>query len=185
MTETTTAIGYLRISTSRQRFGSQQGIIEDWAKDNGVTVASWHADCVNGAAPLRERPGLSAALEAMKEHGAGMLLVARRDRLARDVIVAQQLDALVCLQGARVLSVAGEVTASANDGSATFVRHMLQAAARYRAARLTPERVSDLSRKVAALYGRIEPCGADAEAVALICREVDALFDDNAATGLL
>src|SRR4051812_41386352 len=86
------AIGYIRVSTTRQELGpeAQRASIEAWAAQRGVRIASWHEDRgVSGSAPIEARPGLLAAITAVREHRAGTLAVARRDRLARDIVVAR------------------------------------------------------------------------------------------------
>ena len=47
---------------------------------------------VSGASEHTDRPGLMAALEDIPVHRAGVLLIARRDRIARDVVVAATND---------------------------------------------------------------------------------------------
>ena len=49
---------------------------------------------------LEDRPGLLAALDAVKTTGAGILVVAKRDRLARDVFTAALVQRLCERQGA-------------------------------------------------------------------------------------
>lgn len=99
------AVAYLRVSTEEQSLGprAQRAAIERWALANGVTIAAWHVDRgVSGGAPLDKRPELMAAFEAMREHAAGLLLVAKRDRLARDVMIAGMLERLAERQGAAI-----------------------------------------------------------------------------------
>ena len=47
------------------------------------------------------------ALDALAAEGAGVLLVAKRDRLARDIVVGAVVERLVEREGARVLSADG------------------------------------------------------------------------------
>ena len=94
-------------------------------------MVAWHVDQgVSGAAAVADRPGLLAALAALREHGAGVLVVAKRDRLARDVMAAAMVDRLTCDAGARVLSAAGEGTES-DDPAAVLMRRMVDAFAEY------------------------------------------------------
>lgn len=82
------AVAYLRVSTTDQHLGpeAQRKSIETWAAANGVQVVAWHADPgVSGGSDLDDRPGLVAALAELRLVGAGVLVVAKRDRLARDV----------------------------------------------------------------------------------------------------
>ncbi|MGE0193791.1 MAG: recombinase family protein [Planctomycetota bacterium] len=106
----TKAIGYARASTSRQDLspGAQRAAVEAWAAARGVTVVAWFEDLgISGGAELDKRPGLLAAIDALRTHGAGALLVARRDRLARDVLVNAMVERLCERVGARVQSADG------------------------------------------------------------------------------
>jgi DNA invertase Pin-like site-specific DNA recombinase len=105
------AVAYLRASTDEQRLSpqAQRACIKAWAARERVRVAAWHVDRgVCSVAPFAERPALSAALGALRTHRAGLLVVARRDRIARDVVLAAQLERDAALAGARLVSAAGE-----------------------------------------------------------------------------
>lgn len=106
-----TAVAYLRVSTDEQALGpeAQRAAILVYAARSGLTVASWHEDLgVSGAADIDACPGLLRALDAIGESGAGVLLVAKRDRLARDVIKAALIERLAERRGASIVSAAGE-----------------------------------------------------------------------------
>ena len=143
------AIAYIRVSTDRQELGpeAQRTSIEQWARASGVTVANWSTDTVSGASELSDRPGLAAALAALREHGAGVLVVARRDRLARDVAVAAAITRATEQCGARVVSADG--TANGEGAADSFLRTILDAAAAY-------ERELIRSRTKAALRAKKE-----------------------------
>ena len=126
------AVAYIRVSTEDQAHGpeAQRAAILRWASAAGVEVVAWAEDLgVSGAAPLDRRPGLCAALEALTVEGAGVLVVARRDRLARDVAAAAMIDALCARAGARVSSAAGE--GEGDDPAALLMRRMVDAFAEY------------------------------------------------------
>jgi DNA invertase Pin-like site-specific DNA recombinase len=127
-----TAIGYLRVSTDDQALGpdAQRAAIERWAAGAGVTVVAWTEDLgVSGGASLDRRPGLLAAIDAAKANRAGLLVVAKRDRLARDPIVAAMTEAAAARVGARVVSAAGE--GEGDDPAAILMRRMVDAFAEY------------------------------------------------------
>lgn len=124
------AIGYLRASTSDQRLSpeAQRHALEAWAKQHGVRIVSWHVDAgVSGSAPLETRQALLDALGAVREHGAGVLLVLRRDRLARDTLVAATIDREAARAGAEVVCTDGGGNGS--GPSEKFARTVLDAAA--------------------------------------------------------
>jgi DNA invertase Pin-like site-specific DNA recombinase len=129
---TTKAIGYLRVSTDDQALSpiAQRTVIEAWAKRNGVTIVSWHEDHVSGAAALDKRPALLAAIEAIADQEAGYLVVAKRDRLARDVVASAMIERLTERKGARVISASGEGTDS-NDPQSQLMRGMIDLFAQY------------------------------------------------------
>lgn len=126
------AVAYLRASTEDQNLGpeAQRASIEAWAQRAGVTVASWHEDHgVSGGAELDKRPALLAALDALRAEGAGVLIVAKRDRLARDVILAAMVGRLAEREGARVVSADGN--GNGDGPEAELMRTILDAFAQY------------------------------------------------------
>ena len=127
-----TAVGYIRVSTEEQHLGpeAQRAAILAWATREGVSVLSWHTDAgVSGAAELDNRPALAAALGALRADAAGLLVVAKRDRLARDCYVAAAIDRAVATAGARVVSADG--TCNGDTPADAFMRTILDAAAQY------------------------------------------------------
>lgn len=126
------AIAYLRASTEEQRLGpeAQRAAIQAWADREGVSVVAWHVDAgISGGSDLADRPALVAALGDLRAHRAGILAIAKRDRLARDVAVAATVERAVRACGARVLSADG--TANGDTAADAFMRAMLDAAAEY------------------------------------------------------
>lgn len=131
--DTRTAVAYLRASTEDQHLGpaAQRAALTAWAAREGVTIAAWHTDAgVSGGAAIADRPALLAALADLRTHGAGVLVVAKRDRLARDVMAAAMIERLTLDSGARVVSAAGEGT-EGDDPSAVLMRRMVDAFAEY------------------------------------------------------
>jgi DNA invertase Pin-like site-specific DNA recombinase len=144
-----TAVAYLRVSTDRQELGpeAQRAAIESWAAANGVLVVGWHVDQVSGAAAIDQRPGLLAALSAVKAEKAGVLVVAKRDRLARDVVVSAMVENAAAAAGARVVSADGVGNGdTAADG---FMRTILDAAAAYERALIRARTKAALGAKKA------------------------------------
>lgn len=126
------AIGYLRVSTEDQKLGpeAQRATIETWAAREGVSVVAWHVDAgVSGASPIEGRPALCAALAAVRENGAGLLLVAKRDRIARDVVIAATVERAAAHAGARLVSADG--TANGDTPADAFMRTVIDGAAAY------------------------------------------------------
>jgi DNA invertase Pin-like site-specific DNA recombinase len=129
------AIAYVRVSTAQQELGpeAQRAAIEAWAATQGIAITQWCLDIgISGGAPLDERPALQDALRAIAEHHAGVLVVAKRDRLARDVINAAMIERLAQRSGAVVRSAAGEGDATdPNDPTSQLMRHIIDSFAEY------------------------------------------------------
>ena len=126
------AIGYIRVSTDEQLLGqdAQRAALEAWAAREGVTLASVHVDAgVSGAAPLEARPGLLAAMVELGEIKAGFLVVAKRDRLARDPVVAVVIEREAAKLGVKVVSADG--VGVGDSPEAQLMRRIVDAIAEY------------------------------------------------------
>jgi DNA invertase Pin-like site-specific DNA recombinase len=126
------AVAYLRVSTEDQALGpeAQRAAIEAWAARQGVQVAAWHHDQgVSGAAAIDDRPGLLAALRDLKALGAAHLVVAKWDRVARDVMIAAMVERMAERMGTRVVSADGVGAGDAPEAS--LMRSIVQAFAAY------------------------------------------------------
>lgn len=158
VTDPTRAIGYIRVSTSEQALGldAQRAALASWCASRGVELVAIHEDRgVSGAAELTARPGMLAALAALKASRAGLLLVAKRDRLARDVVTAGLLDREVARLGARIASAAGE--GEGDDPVALFTRRLFDAVAE-----LERAKIADRTRRALAVKReRGEKLGGD------------------------
>jgi DNA invertase Pin-like site-specific DNA recombinase len=128
------AIAYLRVSTEAQAdsglgLEAQQAAIEAAAVRLGLSVVEAFTDsAVSGGLALEHRPALLAAIDIL---GAGdALLVAKRDRLGRDVLHVGMIQRLVERKGARVVSAAGEGTE--DDGpTSILMRTIIDAFSQY------------------------------------------------------
>ncbi|HYN06566.1 MAG TPA: recombinase family protein [Vicinamibacterales bacterium] len=128
------AVAYRRVSTVDQAdsglgLEAQQTAIETAAARLGLSLAETFTDAgVSGGVPLEGRPNLVAAIDALTT--GDTLVIARRDRLGRDVLNVAMLARLVERKGARIVSAAGEGT---EDDSPTSVlmRQIIDAFAEY------------------------------------------------------
>lgn len=125
------AVGYLRVSTEEQHLGpdAQRAAIEVWAAREGVRIACWHTDKgVSGGSELDDREGLMAAIKDLRTHGAGVLAVAKRDRLARNVEVVIAIESSIRAAGAAVASADGQ---NGDDPGSVFMRRIDDARAEH------------------------------------------------------
>lgn len=143
-------VAYTRVSTDRQDLSpeAQRAAIQAWADSAGIVVVAWLEDLgVSGGAELEKRPGLLAALDAVRSHGAGVLAVARRDRLARDVLTDALVQRLCERLGAVVVSADG--VANGDRPEDQLMRSIVAAMAAYERALISSRTRAALAVKKA------------------------------------
>lgn len=129
-----TIYGYVRVSTGDQAesglgLAAQRKAIAEAGRRAGQGVAEVFVDAgVSGGAPIDERPGLLAAVNGLRR--GDTLLVAKRDRLGRDVVAVALVERLVERKGARIVSAAGEGT-EGNDPTHLLMRRLVDAFSEY------------------------------------------------------
>jgi DNA invertase Pin-like site-specific DNA recombinase len=144
------AVAYIRVSKDDQKLGpeAQRAQVEAWAAREGVSVASWHVDQgVCSVTPIDQRPALVAALAALREHGAGVLVVAKRDRISRDVVLTAMIERACQACGARAVSAAGE--GNGDTPADGFMRTVIDGAAQYERALIRSRTKAALAAKSA------------------------------------
>ena len=128
------AIGYRRVSTTEQSSSglgleAQDGAIASAANRLGLRVSATFTDAgVSGGLPLEQRPGLLSALDAIGSND--VLIVAKRDRLGRDVLNVAMFERLAERKGARIVSAAGEGTET-DDPTSRLMRQIVDCFAEY------------------------------------------------------
>lgn len=126
------AIGYCRVSTDQQResglgLDAQRTAVEQTAARLQLHLAQTYTDAgLSGSLSVDERPALADALNALRR--GDVLIVAKRDRIARDVFVSVLIEREAAKKGGRIVSAAGEGT-DTDDPSAVFTRRILDAVA--------------------------------------------------------
>lgn len=151
------AVAYLRVSTDHQQLGpeAQRAAIEAWAAREGVQVVKWCQDLdVSGGSDLEAREGLTEAIAELRVNRAGLLVVAKRDRLARDVYIAATLERAIARCGARVACADG--VANGDTPADAFLRTILDGAAQYERELIRARVKSALAVKIQ----RGERCGS-------------------------
>ena len=182
-TDSSTGVAYIRVSTDRQELGpeAQRAAIAAWASREGVTVAAWHVEAgVSGAAAIADRPELVAALASLTVHRAGVLVVAKRDRLSRDPMNAMLLERMASTAGARIISAAGEGNGDAPADA--FMRGIIDLASAYERSMIAARTKAALGAKRARgeragtvpygftsdAAGRLSPCPAERAIIAQV-----------------
>lgn len=146
--EATTAVAYIRVSTDEQANGpeAQREAIERYAQAHGMTLALVVEDIgTSGGAPLDERPELWRAIDSAVAERAAVLLVAKRDRLARDQFAAVVIERDLENKGVRIESADGAGNGSTPE--AALLRSMLDAVAQYERAIIRARTTAALAAK--------------------------------------
>lgn len=173
------AVAYLRRSKEK-RDGTQLGLdaqrdmCEAWATRESTCILAIHVDDdVSGSVQWDDRPGLLGALSDVRDHRAGVLLVAKRDRLARglsDGTVAL-IHREVALHGAIVIAADGVGNgATPND---LLMRNVIDAFAEHERAMIAARTRAALAQKRlrGEKTGGPPPYGFDASQGILVARE--------------
>ena len=173
---------YLRVSTDRQATDGtgldlQLDTIRRWAKANGHSLtAACRDEGVSVAKDLDARPGLIDALLRLQQGKTQGIVVYRLDRLARALVVQEQLLAEVRRHGGELFSTSDTENAylvddeNNEDPSRKMIRQVLGAVAEYErsmiALRLRSAR--ELKRRNGGYAGGAPALGARAEAGTLV-----------------
>jgi len=143
------AVAYLRVSTNEQAesglgLDAQRAAVLAECERMGATLDAVFTDeGVSGGADLHQCPALVAALDALDDDT--VLVVAKQDRLGRDVYRLALIERMAERAGARIVSADG--TGNGDDPAALLMRRMVDAFAEY-------ERALIRSRTSAALQAK-------------------------------
>jgi len=124
-------VTYRRVSSVDQRdrgygLDDQAATIADFVAREGLAAVGHFADPgVSGTTPLEGRPGLSDALDTALREGAGVLVVARHDRLARDTLQALLIEKAFADAGVKIAYVEGGNGESEADRFMRNVMHSM------------------------------------------------------------
>ena len=128
------AVAYLRCSTDKQAdsglgLEAQRASVQTAAGRLGLPLVAVYVDAgVSGSLAIDDRPVLMDAVSALKR--GDTLLVAKRDRLGRDVVEVAMIERLIAKRGARIVSAAGEGTES-DDPAGMLMRRLIDSFAEY------------------------------------------------------
>lgn len=185
-------IGYLRVSTDRQAerglgLDVQESAIKAWAKANGSKLVGMATDKgVSGSNGIDDREALPSALEWLATGKADGIVVYRLDRLARDLILQEQLLAEVRRLGGDVFTTmdgeAAYLTDDPDDPSRKLIRQVLGAVAEYEKSMVVSRMRAGRQRKAAlggyaygsppygwqSVNGELEPLAHEQDVIARI-----------------
>lgn len=139
-------VGYVRVSTDEQSLSvdAQQQALERWCQAHQSQLMAVYTDVgVSGGTPLEKRPGLLSALNALTR--GRVLLVVRRDRLARDTLTAAMCEKIAQKVGASIMTVSGE--GNGEGPEAQLMRTILDAFAQYEKALIALRTKAGMARK--------------------------------------
>lgn len=154
------AVAYLRVSTDRQAdeglgLDVQEAACRDWARRNRARIAFVVRDAgVSGAADEVDRPGLAEAMGHVRAGRADCIVVARLDRLARDLVLQEWIRADLVDAGAELRSASAvedlHLIGDPDDPTGTLVRQILGAVAQYERAMIRLRMNAGKARKAQA-----------------------------------
>lgn len=134
------AIAYLRVSTQEQAaegfgLGVQEDACRAYCREHGLRLVQVVADAgLSGSNGLEDRLALADAVEALRDHRADVLVIARLDRLARDAVLQESLYRDVLAMGAELASAVPAEAAQLSDPddpTRKMVRQILGIVAEY------------------------------------------------------
>jgi len=97
------AVAYVRSEPAP----AQREAIEAWSRREQIAIADWQTDVVDGTTPIAERPGLLAALAAVREREAGILVAANAERFSHDELVVWLIERAALAAGATLRTADG------------------------------------------------------------------------------
>tara|TARA_Y100000310_G_scaffold335911_1_gene419127 strand:+ start:1628 stop:2308 length:681 start_codon:yes stop_codon:yes gene_type:complete len=153
------AIIFIRVSTSKQAdskngLDAQREACEAYAKSNDLDVIETCVEAgVSGGAELSDRPGLMDAISSLKK--GDVLLVAKRDRIARDVLNNAVIEKMVANKKASIVSADG--AGNGDDAAAALMRNLLAAMAAYEKALASARTKAAMKamKKAGKVYGKV------------------------------
>jgi DNA invertase Pin-like site-specific DNA recombinase len=170
------AYGYLRVSGQGQVEGDglvrQEKAIREYATANGYTIHKIFRDeGVSGT--LEDRPALARLLLNLEENGHGIktVIIERVDRLARDLMVQENIIADFQKQGFDLISATEGADLLSADPTRKLVRQVLGAIAEYDKSMLVLKLRASRERKRAKV-GKCEGRKSYSEAMPEVLKEI-------------
>lgn len=115
-----------RNAATSQSCETQEALCREYALKEGWEVGEVYADKDKSGSDAN-RPGLISAIAALKR--GDVLLVYKRDRIARKVLLAELTRRQVSVAGATIVAVSGDVAGNDKDPTVVFVRQIMDSVA--------------------------------------------------------
>ena len=147
-------VAYYRVSTDGQGesglgLEAQRDAVRAYAAQNDLHIISEHTDTgLSGKAPLEERAGLVAAMAAVVANKPAALLVAKIDRLSREMLTQLTIEKALTQSGCRLISAANEGT-EGDDAASVFTRRIMSAVGELEASLISARTKAALAQKKA------------------------------------
>ena len=108
---------YYRVSTKHQDLGlqAQRQQCREFAKKQGWSIVDEVKEKISGGSSLDKREALLDAISLVELHKADHLLVAKHDRLARDLSVSAMVEAMLAKKKSSVVSADGSANGSSPE----------------------------------------------------------------------
>lgn len=125
---------YLRVSTEQQSesgFGleAQRDICKKYVQENGNhQTLEFIDEGLSGALSMEKRPNLLKAIDSLNERD--IILIAKRDRLGRDIIVNAMIESAIARKKAKLISASGDFR-SDDEPTSILMRRMMDAFSEY------------------------------------------------------
>jgi DNA invertase Pin-like site-specific DNA recombinase len=147
------AAAYLRVSTDGQvgedKFGlpSQQEAIQDFARSNGLEIVEWYSD-EGYSGGVMERPGLQELIRDAGNNGFKIVIAAKMDRVARDLMAQLWIEKELLKSGVELVSVAEPFRGQ--DPANVLFRQVIGAFAQFEKARIAERMLGGRKQKAKA-----------------------------------
>lgn len=125
---------YLRVSTDQQTesglgLEAQREICKKYAVENGNhRTLEFIDEGLSGALSMEKRPNLLKAIDSLNE--GDIILIAKRDRLGRDIIVNAMIESAIARRKAKLVLASGDFR-SDDEPTSILMRRMMDAFSEY------------------------------------------------------
>lgn len=144
------AAGYIRVSTENQAAEDKFGLVEQrlsiqkYADNNGFEIVEWYSDPGVSGTTL-DRPGLNEMLKASKGKEFQAVIIAKMDRIARDLMAQLWIEKELLTCDIEIISVSEPFRGQ--DPSSVLFRQMIGAFAQFEKSRIAERLIGGRKQK--------------------------------------